>query len=156
MGKFLKYIGLLFCGFLFLIILAISVTQTSFFKNWLKKNIERQANSVLNGQLHIGHIEGNLVRFFEISDMLLTNKGDTIIDIPSLYVRLLPQRIIYHNLYIQIVRIENLGIHLKQNKDQSWNFSDLVKTSQSNAKESSSSEMNWDIQFENVKLNLIK
>src|SRR2546423_14163772 len=48
---------------------AIIVTQTAWFKNWLRVYIEREANQYLNGQMSIGRLGGNLFFGVELQDI---------------------------------------------------------------------------------------
>ena len=51
--------------------MALIVTQTTWFKEWLRGFIVRQAEDYVNGQLHIGRLDGNLffgVRLADVED----------------------------------------------------------------------------------------
>src|SRR5215203_4489880 len=66
--------------------MAVIVTQTTWFKEWLRGFIVRQAEDYVNGRLSIGRLDGNLFFGVELEDVDVTMNGKTVVDIPALGV----------------------------------------------------------------------
>jgi len=52
--------------------MAVIVTQTTWFKEWLRGFIVRQAEDYVNGRLSIGRLDGNLFFGVELEDVDVT------------------------------------------------------------------------------------
>ena len=61
--------------------MAVIVTQTTWFKEWLRGFIVRQAEDYVNGRLSIGRLDGNLFFGVELEDVDVTMNGETVVDI---------------------------------------------------------------------------
>ena len=61
--------------------MAVIVTQTTWFKEWLRGFIVRQAEDYVNGRLSIGRLDGNLFFGVELEDVDVTMNGKTVVDI---------------------------------------------------------------------------
>ena len=76
--------------------MAVIVTQTTWFKEWLRGFIVRQAEDYVNGRLSIGRLDGNLFFGVELEDVDVTMNGQTVVDIKDVgldyNVFTLPQR----------------------------------------------------------------
>src|SRR5258705_292148 len=56
--------------------MAVIVTQTTWFKEWLRGFIVRQADDYVNGRLTIGRLDGNLFFGVEMEDVDITMNGN--------------------------------------------------------------------------------
>lgn len=65
---------------------AIIVTQTAWFKGWLRVYIERQANQYLNGQMSIGRLGGNLFFGIELENIGVSMDGSQVVAVKDLGV----------------------------------------------------------------------
>src|SRR5690242_15768825 len=63
---------------------AIIVSQTAWFKNWLRGYIEREANQYLNGQLSIQRLGGNLFFGVEMENIGLSMDGSQVVAVKDL------------------------------------------------------------------------
>src|SRR4029434_6200673 len=61
--------------------MAVSVAQTTWFKEWLRGFIVRQAEDYVNGRLSIGRLDGNLFFGVELEDIDVTMNGKTVVNI---------------------------------------------------------------------------
>src|SRR5918912_1982224 len=61
--------------------MAVIVTQTTWFKEWLRGFIVRQADDYVNGRLSIGRLDGNLFFGIDLEDVDVTMNGQTVVDI---------------------------------------------------------------------------
>src|SRR5919106_3925570 len=64
--------------------MAIIVTQTTWFKEWLRGFIVRQAEDYVNGRLSIGRLDGNLFFGVELEDVDVTQNGKMVVNIQDL------------------------------------------------------------------------
>ena len=64
--------------------MAVIVTQTTWFKEWLRGFIVRQSRDYLNGQLSIGHLGGNLFFGVDLEDVGIAMNGKTVVDVKNL------------------------------------------------------------------------
>ncbi len=81
MKKILKYTFRTFLAILalivLLIVLALGISQTGFFKKKLPAIIEKQASKYLNGRLTVVKVGGNFFTELILEDVLLIDKSDT-------------------------------------------------------------------------------
>src|ERR687897_1242365 len=61
--------------------MAVIVTQTTWFKEWLRGFIVRQAEDYVNGRLSIGRLDGNLFFGVDLEDVDVTMNGETVVNI---------------------------------------------------------------------------
>src|SRR6188508_3009779 len=66
--------------------MAVIVTQTTWFKEWLRGFIVRQAEDYVNGRLSIGRLDGNLFFGVDLEDVDVTMNGKTVVDIKDVTV----------------------------------------------------------------------
>src|SRR5262249_15172365 len=59
--------------------MAVIVTQTTWFKEWLRGFIARQAEDYVNGRLSIGPLEGNLFSGLEMEDVNVSKAGKPVV-----------------------------------------------------------------------------
>ena len=62
---------------------AIIVSQTAWFKNWLRGYIVAQANQYLNGTLTINRLKGNLFFGIEMEDVGVSMDGQPVVAVLS-------------------------------------------------------------------------
>src|SRR5262245_63947858 len=65
---------------------AIVVSQTAWFKNWLRGYIVLEASRYLNGELSIGRLGGNLFFGVELEDVAVSLDGEQIVAVRNLGV----------------------------------------------------------------------
>src|SRR5262249_58307402 len=63
---------------------AIIVSQTAWFKNWLRGYIVREANQYLNGTLAIQRLGGNLFFGIEMENVGVTMDGEEVVAVKDL------------------------------------------------------------------------
>jgi len=111
-----------------MISLLLGLTQTVFFRDWLKNRIVAQGNRCLNGQLSIAGLEGNLFTNLQVNGLLITARQDTVLYVPKVRVDLSPSRLFHLELLIDSITIDGPYGKLIQASDSSWNFADLMRT----------------------------
>ena len=68
--------------------LALIVSQTAWFKDWLRGFIVRQADDYVNGRLTIGRLDGNLFFGVELEDIDVTLNGQSVVSVKDVGPRL--------------------------------------------------------------------
>jgi len=56
--------------------LALIVSQTPWFRDWLRRYIVRESKQYLNGELSIGHLDGNLLFGADLSNVAVDVSGE--------------------------------------------------------------------------------
>ena len=64
--------------------MAVIVTQTTWFKEWLRGFIVKQAEDYVNGRLSIGRLDGNLFFGVDLGDVDVTVNGERVVDIDDI------------------------------------------------------------------------
>src|SRR3982750_4897299 len=64
--------------------MAVIVTQTTWFKEWLRGFIVRQAEDYVNGRLSIGQLDGNLFSGVELRDVGVSMGGKPVVGVKQL------------------------------------------------------------------------
>ena len=122
--------GYIAAGVLALLILlggAVAVTQTSWFRNWLRQKAVSQAAQYLNGELHIQRLSGNLFTGVVLDGVALQHEGQTAVSMRRLTVEYSPLTMIYEGLIFDAMVLDSPTIRL-QRDDTGWNFNRFVKT----------------------------
>jgi len=152
MRRFLKYclvaIGLLA---VFAVLLVI-VTQTSFFRKWLRDRIVA-AVPATGADFTIGAIEGNLVTGFELRDIRLERKGEPLVRIPRIAASYTLHGLIRREIHIHYLEIDSLSMVLRQDDDSTWNIADVFKGEPARPETVSAPMPDWTIMVDRLSLN---
>src|SRR5919201_3336838 len=105
---------------------AIIVSQTAWFKNWLRGYIVAQANQYLNGTLTIGRLKGNLFFGIEMENIGLSMGGRPAVAVKDIGLNYNPIDFVSGGLSIESIRIDKPVIYLRREGD-TWSLSRLVK-----------------------------
>ena len=70
------FVALFFAG---LLVVAVAMTQTAWFKDWLRRYVTRQAEQYLNARLVIDRLGGNLFTGIELEGVSLVQGDETIV-----------------------------------------------------------------------------
>lgn len=77
----LALVGTLAVGIL---AMALIVSQTPWFRDWLRRYIVRESKQYLNGQLTIGRLGGNLLFGVDLADVAVDVSGERVIAVKTL------------------------------------------------------------------------
>ena len=106
--------------------MAIIVTQTTWFKEWLRGFIVRQAEDYVNGQLHIGRLDGNLFFGVELEDVDITQNGRTIVGVKDLGLDYNVFTFLGGDVVLDDIRLNQPVIRVIKTAD-GWNLAELIK-----------------------------
>src|SRR5438552_6787647 len=103
---------------------AIIVTQTAWFKNWLRGYIVREAGQYLNGQLSIQRLGGNLFFGIEMENIGLSMDGSQVVAVKDLGLDYNVFELISRGLSVNNIRLNEPVLYLRREGD-AWSISRL-------------------------------
>jgi autotransporter translocation and assembly factor TamB len=106
--------------------MAVIVTQTTWFKEWLRGFIVQQAAAYVNGRLSIGRLDGNLFYGVEMQNIAITQDGRPVVTIRDAGLRYDPISFIAGHAVIDTIRLNQPVIHARKDGD-TWNLTQLIK-----------------------------
>ena len=113
--------------------MAIIVTQTTWFKEWLRGFIIKQADDYVNGRLTIGRIDGNLFFGVEAEDIDITQNGQPVVSLKDVGIDYSFLTFLGGNVVLDHIRLNEPTIHL-QKTATGWNLTELIKAQTPTAK----------------------
>ncbi|MBD3258969.1 hypothetical protein GF377_11090, partial [candidate division GN15 bacterium] len=127
MPKKIKIPFLIIFGLVLLLVVAVLLTQTPQFKNWLAGYVEDLANESLSARISIGRLEGNLFTNMTLRDVALTQATDTVFFSPRIHAEYDPIEFLYSNIHVEQLVIDSPFIHAVEDAD-GWNLANLTST----------------------------
>jgi TamB, inner membrane protein subunit of TAM complex len=124
-----KYVAIAVLSVVILIGAGVAVTQTTWFKNWLRQKAVSQAAQYLNGELTITRLSGNIFTGVLLEGVQLHHEGQTAVAMDKLTVEYSPLTMISEGLILESMTLDNPTI-LLQRDNAGWNFRRFVKTRQ--------------------------
>src|SRR4051794_15701461 len=111
---------------------ALIVSQTAWFKNWLRGFIVREANGYLNGKLSIERLGGNLFFGVEMENIGISMDGSQVVAVKDLGLDYNVFELISKGLSVNSIRVDKPVLYLRREGD-TWSISRLVKKQQQEA-----------------------
>jgi autotransporter translocation and assembly factor TamB len=111
---------------------AIIVSQTAWFKNWLRGYIVHEANGYLNGKLSIQRLGGNLFFGVEMENIGISMDGSEVVAVKDLGLDYNVFELLTKGLSVSSIRIDRPVVYLRRDGD-TWSISRLVKKQQQEA-----------------------
>jgi translocation and assembly module TamB len=105
---------------------AVIVSQTAWFRNWLRGYIVREANTYLNGTLSIERLGGNLFFGIEMENVGVSMDGSQVVAVKDLGVNYNVFELLTKGLSVDSIRVDQPVIYLRREGD-TWSLSKLVK-----------------------------
>src|SRR5262245_13194484 len=105
----------------------IIVSQTAWFRNWLRGYIVSEANQYLNGELTIDRLSGNLFFGVELQKVELMMDGAEVLSVQDVGLDYSVVDFVTKGLSIDDIRLNKPAIHMWRGKDGSWSISRLLK-----------------------------
>jgi autotransporter translocation and assembly factor TamB len=106
--------------------MAVIVTQTAWFKEWMRGFIVRQASNYLNGELSIGRLDGNLFYGIELEDVSVTMDGETVVAIKDAGLDYNAFSFLLGHAIIDDIRLNQPVFRLEKTAE-GWNLARLMK-----------------------------
>jgi autotransporter translocation and assembly factor TamB len=111
---------------------AVIVSQTAWFKNWLRGYIVREANTYLNGTLSIERLGGNLFFGVEMENVGVSMDGSQVVAVKDLGLNYNVFQLLAKGLSVDSIRLDKPVIYLRRDGD-TWSLSRLVKKQETEA-----------------------
>jgi autotransporter translocation and assembly factor TamB len=106
--------------------MALIVSQTTWFRDWLRGFIVRQAEGYVNGQLSIGRLDGNLFYGIELGDVGVTMNGQPAVSVKQVGLDYNVFTLISGHVVLDHIRLDRPVLHLVKTA-QGWNLAQLIK-----------------------------
>ena len=106
---------------------AVIVSQTAWFKGWLRGYMVRQANQYLDGELSIGRLSGNLFSGIALDRVALSMHGEQVVAIESMAVTYDIPDMIRHGVSIARISLQRPVVVLERNENGDYAFARLIK-----------------------------
>ena len=110
----------------------IVVTQTAWFKNWLRGYVVQEANRFLNGQVSIQRLGGNLFFGIEMEDVAVSLNGSEVVSIKDLGLDYSIFDLVSKGLFVDEIRLNRPTLYLRREGDV-WSIARLIKKQESEA-----------------------
>lgn len=111
---------------------ALIVSQTPWFRDWLRRYVVRESKQYLNGELSIGRLGGNLFFGVQLSDVALDVSGERVVAIKDIEL----DYSVFHLVSSGIV-LDNIKVHgptlLLVRDNEGWNLAQVVKRQETEA-----------------------
>ena len=102
---------------------AVIVSQTAWFKGWLRGYAVRQANHYLDGELSIGRLDGNLFTGIALDHVAVSVHGEQVIGIESMAVTYdIPEMIRNGGVSIAHISLKRPIVLLERNENGDYAF----------------------------------
>ncbi|MGD1044878.1 MAG: hypothetical protein ABR936_06070 [Bacteroidota bacterium] len=112
---------------LFGIIAIIGYTQTRSFKTYLRDLLLHESLTVINGELQLGVIDGNLITGFRINDVSVTGGGIELFSAQRVELKYDPLGFLFKRIGVSNAIIVKPRIHITRSVDGSTNIARLIK-----------------------------
>jgi hypothetical protein len=124
--KFLQVVAFICTLIVGVTAMAVIVSQTTWFKEWLRGFIVRQADDYVNGRLSIGRIDGNLFFGVEMEDVDVTVNGEQVVALKDVGVDYNFLTFLTDHVVLDHIRLNQPTVHLEKT-DKGWNLVELIK-----------------------------
>ncbi|KAF0151277.1 MAG: hypothetical protein FD143_2082 [Ignavibacteria bacterium] len=127
---FHKIVNSFISAFLILIIiilLVVGITQTSTFREFLRKKVISLVNEEINGRLNIEKINGTVLTSLSLRNTSLVADNDTLLLAENIEIKVSPAQLLFKRIHIRKVLLRDISINLLQNNEGKWNYEKLVK-----------------------------
>jgi autotransporter translocation and assembly factor TamB len=106
--------------------MAVIVTQTTWFKEWLRGFIVRQAEDYVNGKLSIGRLDGNVFSGIELGDIEIKQNGRNVVSVGEVGLQYKPFTFIKGDVVLDHIRLDRPQLYVERTA-QGWNITQLIK-----------------------------
>jgi translocation-and-assembly-module (TAM) inner membrane subunit TamB-like protein len=124
--KFLQVVAFICTLIVGVTSMAVIVSQTTWFKEWLRGFIVRQADDYVNGRLTIGRLDGNLFFGVEMEDVDVTVNGEQVVALKDLGLDYNFLTFLTDHVVLDRIRLNQPTLRLEKT-DKGWNLVELIK-----------------------------
>ena len=142
--RILYYFGIVF---LFVLIAIAGFTQTRTFRNSLQSFIFANYPKVLDGELRLESIEGNLITGLQLNNVGISRHGVDLFQAERIEVRYDPFGFFIHHVSVSRLTFTQPRIKIVRSEDGAWSFDSLFKSA---ARDTAPSQ--WKVDIKRVEL----
>ena len=106
--------------------LALIVSQTPWFRDWLRKYAVRQAGQYVNGTVSIGSLSGDLFYGIELGDVAIDVNGEHVVTLKHAEVKYSIGELVGKGITVREIHLDQPVVHLVHD-GSGWNLSRLIK-----------------------------
>ena len=121
----LRAAGILATFVVVVLVIAVLVSQTSWFRDWLRRYAMREAAQLVDGQLVIGRIDGGLCGGVQLHDVHIDRNGETLVALDTLTLEYGLLDFVREGVVIRTVELVAPRIALRRDGD-TWNVATLL------------------------------
>ncbi len=110
----------------------VVVTQTAWFKNWLRGYVVQEANRFLNGQVSIQRLGGNLFFGIEMEGVAVSLNGSEVVSVKDLGLDYSVFELVSKGLFLDEIRLNQPTLYLRREGD-TWSIARLIKKQENEA-----------------------
>jgi len=105
--------------------MVVIVTQTTWFKEWLRGFIVRQAGGYVNGTLSIGQLDGNLFSGLKLGNVDVTVDGEKVVDVKDVSLDYNAWTLVRGDVVLDEIRLTRPVLRLEHDS-RGWNLAHLI------------------------------
>ncbi|MBN1638960.1 MAG: AsmA family protein, partial [Ignavibacteriales bacterium] len=152
--KIRSYIRYFLISILGLIVIALLLMQTHFFKEILREEIISKVNAIINGKLNIERIEGTIITSLDLYNTSIVNNKDTLFFAEKIELNYNPFSLLLKIISIDEILISDAQINLLQDKNGNWNYEKIFgkPTEEVSVKKEADSLFGFDIKLNKFKI----
>ena len=124
-------VGTLIVG---IVALALIVSQTPWFRDWLRRFVVRQAGNYVNGNVSIGSLNGNLFYGLELGDLAIDVNGEHVVTLKQVEIKYSLGELVSHGMTVRQIVLHQPYVLLRHEKD-GWNVASLIKRATDRSKQ---------------------
>src|SRR5262245_16133232 len=109
-----------------LLSIGLIVSQTPWFRDWIRRTIVREAKQYLNGELTIGRLGGNLFFGVTLSDVAVDVSGERVVAVKALEVDYSVLQLISRGIVLDKIALIAPSVRMTRDAE-GWNLRRLVK-----------------------------
>jgi hypothetical protein len=109
-----------------IIALALIVSQTPWFKDWLRRYLVRESKQYVNGELTIGALGGNLLFGVDLANVAVDVSGERVVAIKTVNVDFSVFTLIERGMVIDHIKVDQPALKLERDAG-GWNLASLLK-----------------------------
>lgn len=127
MKKILKWLAYIAATLIVIVTVVAGITQTQFFRNELRSYALEQLDSLLDAEVHLGEIQGNLIAGFSIDSVAFQVRGETFVSARRLDIHYDLFQIPSKRISVNRLILVEPHIALICGRDSIWNFHRMVR-----------------------------
>ena len=108
-------VGTLLIG---IVALALIVSQTPWFRDWLRSYVVRQAGQYLNGTVSIGSLGGNLFYGVQLGDVAIDVNGEHIMTLKNVEVKYSIGELVSQGVTVREIKLEQPFVLLRHDRER--------------------------------------